>query len=386
LVQGISAQMAKIDFLVIGGGMAGASVAAELSREANVVLVEAEEQPGYHSTGRSAALFSEIYGNAPIRALSRASRPFLFDPSPDFCSVPLVHPRGTLFIARADQMERLTAYAALPDIAPATRLMTLTEMKQLCPLLREDQVAGGLYEPGSMDLEVHELHTGYLKQFRRNSGLTLTNARVTAIRREGDMWVVEAAGQKLSAPVLINAAGAWADEIATMAGVAPIGVVPHRRTAALIDAPAGVESEAWPLVIDIDEEFYVKPDAGLLLISPADETVSEPCDAQPEDIDIATAAHRIEGVIAIKVKRIKHSWAGLRSFVADRSPVAGYDPAVEGFFWLAGQGGYGIQTAPALARTAAALALGRNLPDDLIAAGVSARDIAPVRLRVSAAA
>ena len=378
--------MAKIDFLVIGGGMAGASVAAELSREANVVLVEAEEQPGYHSTGRSAALFSEIYGNAPIRALSRASRPFLFDPSPDFCSVPLVHPRGTLFIARADQMERLTAYAALPDIAPATRLMTLTEMKQLCPLLREDQVAGGLYEPGSMDLEVHELHTGYLKQFRRNSGLTLTNARVTAIRREGDMWVVEAAGQKLSAPVLINAAGAWADEIATMAGVAPIGVVPHRRTAALIDAPAGVESEAWPLVIDIDEEFYVKPDAGLLLISPADETVSEPCDAQPEDIDIATAAHRIEGVIAIKVKRIKHSWAGLRSFVADRSPVAGYDPAVEGFFWLAGQGGYGIQTAPALARTAAALALGRNLPDDLIAAGVSARDIAPVRLRVSAAA
>jgi D-arginine dehydrogenase len=373
--------MAKFDFLVIGGGMAGTSVAAVLAKDAKVALLEAEEQVGFHATGRSAALFSEIYGNAAIRALSRASRPFFFKPDRTFCSVPLVRPRGTLFLATKAQMETLTSFAALPDVALDTRLVTPAQMKEICPLLRDDYIAGGLYERGSMDIEVHELQSSYLRQFRQRGGLLLTNARATAITRRGSEWVVEAAGEELVAPCIINAAGAWADDVATLAGIAPIGVRPHRRTAALIERPATVSIESWPLLIDIDEEFYVKPDAGLLLLSPADETPSDPCDAQPEELDIAIAAHRVEAAIDIKVERIKHSWAGLRSFVPDRSPVVGYDPDSTGFFWLAGQGGYGIQTAPAMAQVAAALALGKPMPTTISSFGVTAADIAPDRLR-----
>lgn len=379
----MSTQMAKIDFIVIGAGIAGISVAAELSASANVVLVEAEEQPGYHSTGRSAALFSEIYGNAAIRALSRASRSFLFEPDSGFCQTPLVRPRGTLFLATGDQMRRLTNYAALPDIAPVTRLITPSEMTALCPLLRDDYIAGGLIEPGSMDIEVHELQSAYLRAFRRHSRLLLTNAPVSAITPRRDGWTVTAGGEELTAPVVVNAAGAWADEIAAMAGLESIGLKPYRRTAALIDPPTGTRIDRWPALIDIDEQFYVKPDAGLLLLSPADETPSAPCDAQPEQLDVATAAYRAEAALALTVQRIKHSWAGLRNFVADRTPVVGHDPAVAGFFWLAGQGGYGIQTAPALARVAATLLLRQALPADLVAAGVDPKDLAPERLRSS---
>jgi D-arginine dehydrogenase len=373
--------MAKFDFLVIGGGIAGASVAATLAGEAKVMLLEAEEQPGYHSTGRSAALFSEIYGNATIRALSRASRAFLFDPPADFTNQPLVRPRGTLFMASAAQMERLAAFAALPDVTPATQLLTPAEMKLLCPLLRDDYIAGGLHEPRSMDLEVHELHHGYIRQCRRRGGVLSMNARVTSIARRKGEWHVTAGGEELSAAVLINAAGAWADEIAVMAGVPPVGLQAHRRTAVLVAAPADTVIDRWPLLIDIDEQFYVKPDAGFLLLSPADETPTEPCDAQPEQIDIAIAVHRAEEAMTLDVRSIKHSWAGLRNFVSDRTPVVGYEPSADGFFWLAGQGGYGIQTAPAVARAAAALALGRSLPEDLTTWGVTADAIAPGRLR-----
>ena len=368
------------DFIVIGAGIAGASVAALLAAEATVILIEREDHPGFHSTGRSAALFSEIYGNEPVRALSRASRSFFVDPPEGFGETALVKARGSLFIASAGQLDQLEAFACLPDIEPVTRRVGVEEMMVLCPMLRADFVAAGVHEPASMDIEVHELHQGYLRQFKRNGGTLVIDAGVTGLEREGDGWLVRAGTQELRAPVVINAAGAWADEVAALAGIAPIGLQAYRRTAVLVDPPEGATIEHWPMMIDIDEEFYVKPDAGLLLISPADETPMDPCDVQPEEIDIATAIYRAEEAFALNVRRTKRSWAGLRNFVADKTPVVGFDPLADGFFWLAGQGGYGIQTAPALARAAAALALLQALPADLIDEGVRQASIAPDRL------
>ncbi|MES2496451.1 MAG: FAD-binding oxidoreductase [Pseudomonadota bacterium] len=368
------------DFIVIGAGIAGASVAALLAAEAKVLLIEREDQPGFHSTGRSAALFSEIYGNEAVRALSRASRSFFVEPPEAFVESALVKLRGCLFTASTDQLEQLEAFASLADIAPVTRRVSVDEMIALCPPLRRDFVAAGVHEPASMDIEVHELHQGYLRLFKRNGGTLITDAAVIGLERSADGWLVRAGSHALRAPVVINAAGAWADTIAALAGIAPIGLQPYRRTAVLIDPPEGAVVDRWPMVIDIDEQFYVKPDAGLLLVSPADETPMEPCDVQPDELDIATAIYRAEEAMTLDVRRTKRSWAGLRSFVADRTPVAGFDPTADGFFWLAGQGGYGIQTAPALARTAAALAMRRALPADLVAEGVRPADLAPDRL------
>lgn len=369
------------DFIVIGAGIAGASVAAMLAEEATVVLLEREDYPGFHSTGRSAALFSEIYGNEAVRALSRASRAFFIDPPAGFSTTALVKQRGSLFLASETQLDKLEAFAALPDIAPMTRRLSVAEMIELCPVLRPDFIAGGLLEPASTDIEVHELHQGYLRLFKQRGGRLITEAGVDSLEATDGGWTVRAGSQTLQAPVVINAAGAWADAVAALAGITPIGLQPYRRTAVLVDPPEGAAIEHWPMMIDIEEEFYVKPDAGLLLVSPADETPMDPCDVQPEELDIATAIYRAEEAMALDVRRTKRSWAGLRSFVADRTPVVGFDPDAEGFFWLAGQGGYGIQTAPALARAAAALALRRDLPADLLAEGVRQADIAPDRLR-----
>ena len=243
-------------------------------------------------------------------------------------------------------------------------------------------LAGALMEDSAADIDVDVLHQHYLKTFSANGGTLLTNAAVNTLARDGDGWTVGAAGAQYSAAKIVNAAGAWADEIAVMAGVEPVGLVPKRRTALLIDPPAGQEPdqpEIWPMVVDSEEGFYLKPDAGKLLISPADETPSPPCDAQPEELDVAICIDRIEHAFDISVRRVVHKWAGLRSFVADKCPVIGYAPDVEGFFWLAGQGGYGIQSAPAAARTAAALFLKQPLPDDIAAEGVSAEALSPQR-------
>jgi D-arginine dehydrogenase len=249
-----------------------------------------------------------------------------------------------------------------------------------CPILRPDWVAGGLLDQSGHDMDVAAIHLGYLR-LGRHAGLQIvTGAGAGTIERSAGSWHVRTAAGEFVAPVLVNATGAWADQVALAAGVQPIGLAPLRRTAVLLPAPAGHDLARWPMVIDAEEEFYFKPDAGKLLLSPANEDLMEPCDAMPDDIDVAIAVDRFEQATTVQVTKVGHSWAGLRSFVADRSPVAGYAPDAAGFFWLAGQGGYGIQMAPALARAAAALLDGRALPDDIAQQGVTTADLSPERL------
>ena len=368
------------DVIVIGAGIAGSGLAAELSASRRVALLERESQPGVHSTGRSAALYSGAYGGPLVRALSQASHAFFVSPPPGFAEVPLLRRRGALHVASAEQRERLEAFAGQPDVAPVARRLGAGEVLRLCPILRPDRVALGLLEPEASDIDVHLLQGGYLRQLRAAGGMLATDAGVQAIERIGGLWRVRAGARLFEAPVLADAAGAWADEVAAMAQVRPLGLQPKRRTAVLVDPPSDVDIASWPMVIDADEQFYFKPDAGLLLLSPADETPSLPCDAQPEELDIAIAIDRVETATTLEVRRVRHRWAGLRSFLADRAPVAGFDETAEGFFWLAGQGGYGIQSAPALSRTAAALILGKGPPADIADAGVSAADLSPARL------
>jgi D-arginine dehydrogenase len=371
--------MEPYDFIVIGAGIAGASVAAELALEHAVCLLEAEPQPGYHATGRSAALFSETYGNRVIRSLSRASRRQMFEPSAAFGPQPWTTPRGTLFIATADQLEKLRLLAAAHDVGAVAHELDAAASRAMCPVLRPGYAAAGLYEPNASDIDVHGLHQAYLKQFRAHGGRLATSCRVDALERSTKHWRVHAGPETFAGMTLINAAGAWADQIAALASVAPVGLKPLRRTALLVDAPEGHSIKSWPAVIAADETFYFKPDAGLLLLSPADETPAEPGDVQPEEWDIAVAVDRVTAAADMEIRRIRRSWAGLRTFASDRSPVVGFDPAVDGFFWLAGQGGYGVQTAPALARVAAALACERPIPQEIADFGVDAKDLTPRR-------
>lgn len=365
------------DFLVVGAGMAGASAAHELSAVGETIVLEQEERPGVHATGRSAALFTETYGNATVRALTRASRAFLTDPPDGFTASALLRPRGALFIASEAERPRLEALAATERATGAFVDLSGEEVRARVPILRAEAAVAGLYESGAMDIDVDALHQGYQRGFRRRGGRIVTDAGVVGLRRERGVWVAETAEGEFAAPVVINAAGAWTDQVAGLAGLAPVGLTPKRRTAALIAGP-DIDFSAWPLVIEVAERFYFKPDAGRLLISPADETDTEPCDAQPEDLDVAIAADRIERATTLAIRRISHRWAGLRTFAPDRTPVCGFDPRAEGFFWLAGQGGYGIQTAPALARLTAELIAGPAAAAGEIAAAVSpARFAAP---------
>jgi D-arginine dehydrogenase len=367
------------DVAIIGGGMAGAAAAAYLAPHARVLILEREAQPGYHATGRSAALFSEIYGNAPIRALTRASRAFLVEPPAGFTGTALVSPRGSLYVASAAQLEALDRFASLPDVAAGTRRVDAVQARMLSPALREAYVAAAVYEPDAQDIDVHALHHGYLRWVRERGGRLVNHAPVTSLRREGDAWTIGSDAGEFRASLVVNAAGAWVDEVAALAGAAPVGIRPLRRTACMVDAPAGGGSEHWPMTIDIDEQFYFKPDAGRLLLSPADETPTAPCDALPDDMDIAIAVDRIEQATTLSITHVGQKWAGLRSFVADRSPVIGYDPVVADFFWIGALGGYGIQTAPAVGRLAAELIRRLPAPGDLQALGFNVASVAPTR-------
>ena len=373
----------QFDVIIVGAGIAGASAGYFLSQSHKVVLLEREDQPGYHATGRSAALFTEAYGNASVRALTMGSRSFFESPPDGFADAPLLTPRGVMFVGRADQLE--TIERQYGDVSPSSRTvrrLSTAEILARCPVLRADYVAGGLEEPDCMDIDVASLHQGYLKGLRARGGKVVTDAQVRAqTPASGGGWVVDTPAGRFQAAVLVNAAGAWADEVAELAGVRPAGLTPRRRTVMLIDPPDGVDSASWPMVVDADEELYFKPDAGKLLLSPADETPSPPCDAQPEELDIAIAIDRLEKMTTLGVRRVDHKWAGLRTFAPDKSLIAGFDPDVDGFFWLAGQGGYGIQTSPSMGRIAAALIAGDEFPADLAALGLGKDILGVERLR-----
>ena len=343
-------------------------------------MLEMEPRPGYHTTGRSAAVFAETYGPAPIRALTRASASFYLHPPEGFAESALLSPRDILMIAREDQLGALDRLIGEVSSGAAVERLDAEQTRKLSPLLREDYAKGSMLHRGGSDIDVDALHQGYLRSFKAAGGRLETYAEVLQLERDAANWRIATKSADYSAPIIINAAGAWADEIGGKAGARPIGLVPKRRTAMTIATPEGLLSNAWPITIDAEEQFYLKPESGRLLISPADETPSSPCDAQPEELDVAVCIHRIETAFDLSVRRIESKWAGLRSFVSDKSPVCGFDPELPGFFWLAGQGGYGIQSAPGLSRTAAALVLERALPADIADEGLEVADISPERL------
>jgi len=372
----------KFDIVVIGAGMAGASVAAHLSASARVCLLEMEAQPGYHSTGRSAAILSDNYGNATIRALTRASRPFFDAPPEGFTDGPLLQPRQVLQITTSD--EELEACLA-PIPVGERDILSVSAACDICPVLRPEALTAAILQRRPADIEVHALHQGYLRRTLAQGGELRSEAQVLALSRQGGVWTITTAAGTYRSPVVVNAAGAWAGEVAALADALDVGLQPLKRTACLVDPPAGVSSAGWPMLKDAREQFYLKPDAGRLLISPCDETLVEPGDAQADEMDVAVAVDRVEQATTLQVRRVSHRWAGLRSFVADRSPVVGYDPRQPGFFWLAALGGYGIQTAPALSRIAASLVRGAPLDPDLAALALGPKILAPDRFVAAAA-
>jgi len=372
------------DFLVIGAGIAGASAAASLSELGRVAVLDTEQHAGYHSTGRSAAIFSEIYGSQVIRGLTRASREFMFEPPSGFASSPLASPREAVYFARPDQFDALQRFRADPEVLAATTELSAAQVLERIPLFRDGYLAGGVLEHGCADLDVDAIHQGFLRRIKARKSEIHLDCQVHALVRAGESWIATTSKGVFQAPIVVNAAGAWGDELAALAGVAPVGLAPKRRTALLIPTPRDLAAASWPAAVDISEDFYFKPDAGLLLLSPADEHPSLPCDVQPEELDIAIAIDRFERATGTEVRQVRRSWAGLRVFSPDRSPVVGFDPVADGFFWLVGQGGYGIQTSPALGRVAAALATGQPLPADVANQGVTAAMLSTARFAAPA--
>ncbi|WP_113910767.1 NAD(P)/FAD-dependent oxidoreductase [Roseovarius dicentrarchi] len=346
------------DIIVIGGGIAGISAAAELSADARVLVLEGESQTGYHSTGRSAAVYIRNYGNSVLRAINALSEPTLTQPD-GISDHSLLSPRGELLLASEDELPQLEAYAA-----GATGLedMTGADCAKMVPILRLERIAGALYESSAQSIDVDRMLQGYARLLRSRGGKIVTGARVSTISRREGVWQVETGAGVFAAPTLINAGGAWADEIASLAGVGRVGLQPMRRSAALLRLPDEYDVESWPLFATVAETWYAKPDAGRLMVSPADEDPVDPHDAWPDDMVLAEGLDRYEQAVTVPVTRVENSWAGLRTFAPDRTPVVGFAPDADGFFWLAGQGGYGVQTAPALAQTVAAL-IGSRSPD-----------------------
>lgn len=348
--------MTRFDIAVIGAGIAGASLAAELAAHARVVVLEAEDRPGYHATGRSAAFWEECYGGPEIVPLTLASGPYLRDGG-------FLAQRGALYIGQADDAPALDAFLAQFASSGATlERLGADALHAMLPGLRPHW-SDAVWEPACADIDVAALHAHYLALLRQRGGELATRARITALRREAGGWrIATGRGDEVHAATLVNAAGAWADEVATMAGAAPIGIQPYRRTVVQLRTEPGPPADL-PLVLDIAGQFYFKPESGRVWLSPHDEEPSPPCDAAPEELAVAEAIDRFEQVVNWRVLAVEHKWAGLRSFAPDRRPVYGFDPSVTGLFWYAGQGGFGIQTSPAAARLASQLLLGLGRDD-----------------------
>ncbi len=375
--------MERYDVAVAGAGIAGASLAYRLAGRGRVLLLEREAQPGLHSTGRSAAMFMESYGPPQVRALTRASRAFYAAPPAGFTDVPVLAPRGVLYVASPGQQDLLDrTWAALEGSGSRVDRVGAGDALARVPVLRPDRLLSAIAEPDAMDVDVHALHQGFLRGLKRQGGTLRCDAEVHRARRAGPHWELTlAGGETVRADTLVNAAGAWADDLAQRCGAAPVGLVPHRRSAFVFRPPEGLDVSAWPTVCGIDESWYFRPDAGRLLGSPANADPVAPHDVVAEELDIALGIHRIEEATTLVIRRPDRTWAGLRSFVADGELVIGHDPACPGFFWLAGQGGYGIQSAAGASELAAALLCGDALPATLAAEGVDPAALAPQRLR-----
>jgi D-arginine dehydrogenase len=350
-------------FIVIGAGMAGASAAAFLAEHGPTLVLEAEDHPGYHTTGRSAASYIDTYGHPTVCAVTRASRAFFWGPPEGFAAQPLVRMRPQLDLARPQQAEALAQ--SLAAHGKALRPLGRDEIRRLCPILRPEIDWRGSLNAAAADIDVDALLQGFLRLARARGAEIVTSARVTGLERTAGGWRVATAAGRFEGAVVVNAAGAWAGAVGRLAGLGDLGLQPLRRTALRIEPQVRDGLADWPFVTDVEERFYFRPDAGGLMLSPADETPCDPCDAQAEELDVALAVDAFEQATTERVRRVAHRWAGLRTFAPDRVPVVGPDPRKPGFIWLAGQGGYGIQTAPALGRACAALAVTGALPSAL---------------------
>ena len=369
--------MRRADVIVIGGGIAGASAAAEIAADgARVLLLEMESQPGYHATGRSASMYEPYEGPPLVRALTRASYSFFSQPPDGFVEVPLLSPRGVLMLGFAGN-ERLIEEAKRNDFVEVDAAFAHAKL----PLIKPDGAISILWHGEAQDIDVDALHVGRLRALRRAKGEIVTDASVREGTRKAGVWRLEAGNDSYEAPIVILAAGAWGDAVARFCGIRPVGLQPKRRSAAIVAGPAGAVVNDWPEILPIDSSFYCKPMGGKLMLSPSEEEPVEPHDAWADDLRLAEAAAGLERLVDMQVKRLERTWGGLRTFAPDGLPVVGFDPDAEGFFWLTGQGGHGIQTSPALSKLAAALVAGRDMPADLIEEGVSAEPLSPRRYR-----
>jgi D-arginine dehydrogenase len=365
------------DVIVIGGGISGASVAAEIAaRGAGVLLLEMERQPGYHATGRSAAMYEPSEGAPIVRVLTRASHSFFAQPPEGFVDVPLLSPRGVLMLAYGGD-EQLIEDAKRNGYTEVDAAFARSKL----PLVKLDGAIAILWDGAAQDIDVDALHAGRLRALRRAKGDLVTAAPVRTGTRADGIWRLEAGNESFEAPIVVVSAGAWSDQVVASCGAAPVGLQPKRRSAAIIAGPAGVTVNDWPEILPIDISFYCKPMGGKLMLSPAEEEPVQPHDAWADDLRLAEAAAGLERLVDLQVRRLERTWGGLRTFARDGLPVVGFDPEAEGLFWLAGQGGYGIQTSPALSRLSAALIAGQEFPPDLIREGISPELLSPRRFR-----
>ena len=351
----------KFDFIVIGSGMAGISIATELSKECSVCILEKEKLTSYHSTGRSFAFYLESYGNEIIRKLTSASKDFFLENSQKESLNPILKKRGVAHIATKRQYDKLQAtYNELTKINQNLILLSPDEINKLIPCLNKNYADCAIYDAEASDIDVDALYNIYLKEFKKNKGTIITNCKINKLIQENNYWVTSTQNEKIFSEQIINASGAWCDEVALQANAKPINIIPKKRTVYCFKPTNVAVKDNWPLVVDIEERFYFKIENNIVLASPADETPTQPHDAQPDDLDIAIGAERIKEATNFEFKSIINKWAGLRNFVGDKSPVIGYDQQVKNFFWLAGQGGYGIQTAPSLAKISSNIILNKS--------------------------
>ncbi len=372
----------RADFVIIGAGIAGASVAYWLAPHGKVVILERESHPGFHSTGRSAALYMASYGNAQVRALTLASKKFFDAPPQGFCAHPLLSPRGALMVAERGQEAALEQHwAVLAQMNTGARRLTGAQACQLSPALRPERIVDALIEPDAADMDVNAIHQGFLRGAVARGGEVRVHSEVVGLDRHDNQWTVTTQkNETWQAPVVIDAAGAWADELAKMAGASRIGLQPCRRSALLFKPEGFGDFAKWPMTYGASENWYFKPDAGQVLVSPANADPVSPQDVQPEELDIAIAIDRIESVTTFMIRRPSHTWAGLRSFVQDHGLVGGFDEIKPGFFWIAAQGGYGIQTSPAMGEACAALVRGLPIPPAIADWGLTKEMLSASRL------